>query len=231
MKLFHLFGKSAKKEPLQEAEKELSLEEHGVYSGMRVEAMDSENQLIFIAKLMSLHENSAKLHQYSEAEVSLEEEEMKIKIRGYSDSDKKVIHMEGILKQGDGGIWPVEELTFIKSGNDRAFFRLNTDIDGSMTLVGKIGAGEEPCKLLNISVGGAYIRAEPALEMGDKFLLQAKLHPDRDTSLIFSEVCRIIEREDELFEYGCRFIELNEADQKQIIQAIFERQRKKKYSS
>ena len=218
MNLFHLFGKSAKKEPAQAPEKELTLEARGAYSGMRVEIMDEKKQLIFIAKLMSLHGNSAKLHQYSESEFLFEEEEMKIRIRGYSDIDKKVIHMEGTLKQGKGSIWPVEGLTFIKSGNDRAFYRLNTDLDGSMILTEGAETEKEPCRLLNISVGGAYIRTEPALELGDRFFLQ--VHPDRDSSLILTEVCRIVEREDELFEYGCQFIELNEADRKQIIQAI-----------
>ena len=82
MKLFDLVGKSAKKEPkpAQEPEREISLEEHGVYSGMRVEVMDAENHLLFIAKLMSLNGDGAKLHPYSKAEVSFEEE-MKIKIR------------------------------------------------------------------------------------------------------------------------------------------------------
>ena len=37
MNLFHLFGKSAKKEPAQAPEKELTLEARGAYSGMRVE--------------------------------------------------------------------------------------------------------------------------------------------------------------------------------------------------
>ena len=220
MNLFHLFGKSAKKEPAQAPEKELTLEARGAYSGMRVEIMDEKKQLIFIAKLMSLHGNSAKLHQYSESEFLFDEEEMKIRIRGYSDIDKKVIHMEGTLKQGKDSIWPVEGLTFIKSGNDRAFYRLNTDLDGSMILTEGAETEKEPCRLLNISVGGAYIRTEPALELGDRFFLQVKLHPDRDSSLILTEVCRIVEREDELFEYGCQFIELNEADRKQIIQAI-----------
>ena len=89
MKLFHLVGKSAKKEASQEPEKELTLEARGAYSGMRVEIMDDKKQLIFIAKLMSLYKNSGKLHQYSESEFLLEEEEMKIRIRGYSDMDKK----------------------------------------------------------------------------------------------------------------------------------------------
>lgn len=220
MKLFQLFGKSAKKEPVLEPEREITLEGHGVYSGMRVEVMDTDSHLLFIAKLMDIQKDSAKLHKYLESQVPFEEEPMKIRIRGYSDITKKAIYLEGILKQADDGIWPVEGLTFIKSGNDRAFSRVNTDIDGSMVTGEKAGAEEEPCKLLNISVGGAYIRAEPALELGERFLLKVKLGPDRDTSLIFSEVCRIVEREDEVFEYGCRFVGLDEDDREQILRSL-----------
>lgn len=220
MKLFQLFGKSAKKEPAREPERELTLEGHGVYSGMRVEVMDTDSRLLFIAKLMGIQKDSAKLHEYLESQVAFEEEEMKIRIRGYSDIAKKAIYLEGILKQADDGIWPVEGLTFIKSGNDRAFTRVNTNIDGSMVTGEKADAEEEPCKLLNISAGGAYIRAEPALELGERFLLKVKLGPDRDTSLIFSEVCRIVEREDEVFEYGCRFVGLDEDDREQILRSL-----------
>lgn len=220
MKLFQLFGKSAKREPVLEPGRELPLEDRGVYPGMRVEVMDMDSHLLFIAKLMDIQKDSAKLHEYLESAVSFEEEEMKIRIRGYSDIAKKAIYLEGTLKQADDGIWPVEGLAFIKSGNDRAFSRVNTNIDGSMVIGEKAGAEEEPCKLLNISVGGAYIRAEPALELGERFLLKVKLGPNRDTSLIFSEVCRIVEREDEVFEYGCRFVGLDEDDREQILRSL-----------
>ena len=38
---------------------------------------------------------------------------------------------------------------------------------------------------------------------------------------MFCEVLRIFEREDSKYEYGCRFLELNEEDQDKITQNIF----------
>lgn len=117
-------------------------------------------------------------------------------------------------------------------GNDRAFFRLETDLDAVLTTFGGFSAGEQNCKMLNISVGGACILSENQYREGDKFLLNVRLLEDRPISVMFCEVLRIIEREDSKYEYGCRFLELNEEDQDKITQNIFaaqlEERRKKR---
>ena len=51
---------------------------------------------------------------------------------------------------------------------------------------------------------------------------------DRPESAMFSQVVRVIEKDDAKFEYGCRFLELTEADQEQITQSIFTTQRQKR---
>ena len=88
--------------------------------------------------------------------------------------------------------------------------------------------GEKPCKLLNISVGGAAISSAYKYHMGDKFLLKVKLLEDRPVSAIFSQVVRITEKEGRKFEYGCRFLGLTEEDQEKITQDIFVSQRKQR---
>ena len=55
--------------------------------------------------------------------------------------------------------------------------------------------GEKPCKLLNISVGGANISSESRYHMGDKLLLKVQLLADRPVSAIFSQVVRVIEKD------------------------------------
>ena len=112
--------------------------------------------------------------------------------------------------------------------NDRAFFRLSTDLDATATVFSGLEMGEKPCKLLNISVGGAAIGSACKYHMGDKFLLKVKLLEDRPVSAMFSQVVRIIERQDGKFEYGCRFLGLSEEDQEKITQNIFASQRKKR---
>ena len=105
--------------------------------------------------------------------------------------------------------------------SDRAFFRLETNLDAAVTTFGGFSAREHDCKMLNISVGGARILSEEIYQEGDKFLLQVKLLEDRPMSVMFCEVLRIFEREDSKYEYGCRFLELNEEDQDKITQNIF----------
>ncbi len=112
-------------------------------------------------------------------------------------------------------------------GNDRAFFRLDTNLDATATMFSGLAMGEKPCKLLNISIGGAFIRSECRYYVGDKFLLKVRLLEDRPESAMFSQVMRVIEKGEDGFEYGCRFLELTEADQEQITQNIFAVQRKK----
>ena len=45
---------------------------------------------------------------------------------------------------------------------------------------------------------------------------------------MFSQVMRVIEKDGAGFEYGCRFLELTDADQEQITQNIFAAQRQKR---
>lgn len=226
MRLFDLFGKGGKEQP-QETEKkaeENELAELTAYSGMRVEVTTFEGTLLFVAKLTNLWKDQARLEQYSESELSEEKEEeepLHVRIRGYSDHERKAVYMEGVITLEEKHTWKVEELTVARIGNDRAFFRLETNLDATVTTFGGFSAREHDCKMLNISVGGARILSEEIYQEGDKFLLQVKLLEDRPMSVMFCEVLRIFEREDSKYEYGCRFLELNEDDQDKITQNIF----------
>lgn len=226
MRLFDLFGKGGKEQP-QDTEKKAEENEPAeltAYSGMRVEVTTFDGTLLFVAKLTNLWKDQARLEQYSESELSEEKEEdepLHVRIRGYSDHERKAVYMEGVITLEEKHTWKVEELTVARIGNDRAFFRLETNLDAAVTTFGGFAAREHDCKMLNISVGGARILSEEIYQEGDKFLLQVKLLEDRPMSVMFCEVLRIFEREDSKYEYGCRFLELNEEDQDKITQNIF----------
>lgn len=228
MSFFNLFGGKAKEQSSKE-DRELNEEkELGAYSGMRVEVTTLEERLLFVAKLMNLREGKGELHQYSEANISKEQEALPVKIRGYSDHEKKAVYMDGTITSMPDHIWKVEELQVTKIENARVFYRLSTDLDATVTTFSGLGAGERPCKLLNISVGGACIGSEHQYHKGDKFLLKVRLLADRPESAMLCQVLRIIEREKAEFEYGCQFLEMTEEDQRAITQNIFAAQRKKR---
>lgn len=224
MNLLKLFGKRAE-EPAKEEEPE---EELDVYSGMRVEVTDADGRMLFVAKLLGLRGSQAELHQYSESDLSQGEEPLPVKIRGYSDRKRKAVYMEGAITPMPQHKWSVTELRVCKVENDRAFFRLETNLDATATMFSGLAMGEKPCKLLNISVGGARIASEFKYHDGDKFLLKVRLMEDRPESAMFSQVMRVIEKDGGKFEYGCRFLELTEEDQEKITQNIFAAQRQKR---
>ena len=227
MKLLNLFGRKTDTPPPEAENDEGELE---IYSGMRVEVTAFDGRMLFVAKLMGLHGNQAELHQYSEAAIS-REEPFPVRIRGYSDRDRKAVYMEGVIAPLPQNKWSVTELNVCRIGNDRAFFRLDTNLDATATMFSGLAMGEKPCKLLNISIGGACIGSESRYHDGDKFLLKVRLLEDRPESAIFTQVVRIIEKDDAGFEYGCRFLELTDADQEQITQNIFAVQRQKRSRS
>ena len=224
MKLLNLFGRKTDTPPPEAENDEGELE---IYSGMRVEVTAFDGRMLFVAKLMGLHGNQAELHQYSEAAIS-REEPFPVRIRGYSDRDRKAVYMEGVIAPLPQNKWSVTELNVCRIGNDRAFFRLDTNLDATATMFSGLTMGEKPCKLLNISIGGACIGSESRYHDGDKFLLKVKLLEDRPESAMFTQIVRAIEKGDAGFEYGCRFLELTEADQEQITQNIFAAQRQKR---
>lgn len=227
MGVFDRFKKKAQAAPPEEAEQDTL----AYYAGMRVEVTAQDDRLLFVAKLMYPGRDTAELHQYSETELDMKQEDgepLPVKIRGYNDGERKAVYMEGVIHPQPRHIWRVEELQVMKQGNDRAFFRLDTDLEASMTVFSGLNAGERECRMKNISIGGACVAVDRVLHPGDKFLLNVKLLDDRPVSAMVCQVMRVTERENGKFEYGCRFLELTEEDQDRIAQSIFDAQRKQR---
>lgn len=229
MGLSDLFKRRAPKAPVKPPE--LTRNSIAAYSHMRVEVTSLDGQLLFVAKLMNPQGTRAELHQYSDVAFSPEAESIHVHIRGYHDHLRKAVYMEGDISPLPHHIWQVENFSVARVGNDRAFFRLDTNLDATITKFGGMAMGPQPCKLLNISVGGARIASTQRFWEGDKFLLTVSLFDERDPSLIFCQVLRVIEKEGEPYEYGCQFLEVTEADEGKITQNIFAIQRKMRGSS
>ena len=136
--------------------------------------------------------------------------------------------MEGVIRPSPRNIWLVEELKVCSAGNERAFFRLTTNLDATATMFSGLEMGEKPCKLLNISVGGASVSSKSRYHLGDKFLLKVRLLEDRPVSAIYGQVVRVTEKKDGEYEYGCRFLELTEEEEEKITRSIFTVQRQQR---
>ena len=145
MGLLDLFKKKEKEET---GGKEKILDTAGleIYSGIRAEVTDLDGRLLFVAKLVGIHGYTAQLNQYSEAAVCQDGEFIRVKIRGYSDHERKAVYMEGTITPGPNRTWQVENLSVTRIANERAFFRLETNIEATATVLSGPGAGEKPCR-------------------------------------------------------------------------------------
>jgi len=178
-------------------------------------------EVVFARMLERQAQEAEQAEKEQDSEEEKQKEPLHVRIRGYNDHERKAVYMEGFITPEEKHTWKVEELTVTRIGNDRAFFRLETNLDAVVTTFGGFSAREQDCKMLNISVGGARILSEQLYHEGDKFLLKVQLLEDRPMSVMFCEVLRVFEREGSKYEYGCRFLELNEEDQDKITQNIF----------
>lgn len=195
-----------------------------IYSGMQVIVKALDGKMLFIAKLQNPQGNTAELYQYSSTDKfqNIEILPIPVKLRGYSDCKKKAVFMEANLFPLHEHTWQLDDLVITKIENERAYPRFSTDIAAVATAAGGTKEREQACKILNISVGGACIQTEYRYHKGDRFLLKARLIEDRPLSVMYCEVLRIAEKEQDgyRFEYGCRFLELTEADQEELTQTI-----------
>lgn len=226
MGLLDLF-KSHANEPSLQMSKSGDFVDIATYANMQVEVTSLDGQLLFVARFMYPEGTTASLYQVSESALPSDTKPVQAHIRGYHTTSKKAIYMEGLISPRGAPIWRVENLVVDHVGNDRSFFRLDLNTNASITKFGGQDAGDEfPCKMLNISVGGTRIAATQRFYEGDRLLLHVRLPEATSSSVIFCRVLRIIERTDSLFEYGCQFMELTEADEDRITQSIFAVQRK-----
>lgn len=227
MGFFSRFGKSAKQQEMEfEAERPIT-QDLEVYSGMRVEVSSEDGRIFLVARLNGLRGDRAQIQALEGGPLPIAlDGPVPVSLRGYSSREGRAVVLEGVVRPGISGIWHVEHLALIKTSNDRAFFRVDVALEATYTPIGQYAKAEEPCTLVNISVGGACVSSKVRHEVGDKFLLWVKLLPELEPSLMFCQILRIVTRKHEYFEYGCSFSRMTEIDQEKINQIIFAMQRK-----
>lgn len=226
MGLFGWFGKSPKQKEAEESERRARAEDLEIYSGMRVEVTTEDGRMFLTARLVGLRGDRAQLQPETQGNLLTETEKaVPVTLRGYSSKENKAVVMQADIRLGANNVWQAEHITLVKAGNDRTFFRMDTNVEA--LVIPEYGE-EETCKLINISVGGACIGSRVRRNVGDKYLMRVKLLPEAEQSELRCQILRIIERRHDYFEYGCKFLNLREADENHILQIIFDMQRKKR---
>ena len=192
---------------------------------MRVEIMDEKGGLLFAARTNIKWDGSMELQPITVPRLRPGADAVPVTIRGYEDSVKKAVHMEGTLYDRGNGTWNVEDIELLGKDNDRAFYRQETAIGGEVTPMKQSGVYSEPCRIINISAGGVCILIDMEFRKGEKILLRSNLLEGWALTPLICVVRRVTKRKIG-YEYGCEFTELTPAMEDVIAKAIMEMQLK-----
>ena len=253
MGLFDFFSRKDRKQPAPEKKTE-SYEE---YSGIRMEVLSEERELLFVARLAVSDGGRGELQRVSEGNVLSEAEapaeapeqaeeteedavpvpeeppkkpekpEYHVFLRGYEERVRQAVHMEADITHDHARVWTYRNLRVVSKENDRAFFRQDIGTDGEVLPMAHLGNAPFPCKLVNISAGGACVQTDYVFAPGEKLLLKSRLLPDSELKPVVCTVCRVTERKNGMFDYGCQFTELDAAAEDEISKAILQLQMKR----
>lgn len=214
MGLFDWWNKSSNRGKRQQTQRE----DLDIYPGMRVEVSSEDGRMFLAAELIDLRGDRARLKPCMDGSLlTRSEDPVPVTIRGRGKRSGTVV-MEARVRSGPSGIWQAEHLELVKRTDSRASFRIDVDLVATASCS---GGPEEPCRLRNISTGGACIGMEFRHNVGDKLLLRVKLPPETERAALACQIVRINEHRHDYFEYGCRFLELEAADENQILRSIY----------
>ena len=195
--------------------------------GMQVDVLSMDNHLLFSAALENPTREALELRRVSGGSLPQVMGNNKIKMRGKQENEK-LFFLSGEVVKSDWDHWQVEKLEILETLDSRAFFRQKADLEAKAMLGAEYYTGEKyvPCKVLDISGGGARLRTRDVYRAGDLILLEFKPVPNEPEFSIACRVRRAEQKGPEKWEYGCQFLSLVGQEQERLMRVIFDLQRK-----
>ena len=192
-----------------------------LYNGMKAEVLTPANTLIFVGRIKVLGGGALELRAEDGGLLPRALYNQAVKLRCFQ-RDGETFTLDGAVGPNGFDFWRIERLRYLHNSENRSFFRQNTGTDG---YVFSPKGQKYPCKLLDVSAGGARVVTEKL------FQLEAALLPGEAPFAITCRVKRVQVRSKpgspvKKFEYGCQFADLPPREQERLLQAIFTLQRK-----
>ncbi len=222
MGLFDAFRKSPKERQAEEAHRRAMREDLEVYSGMRVEVTSGDGRVFVVARLLELRGDRAQLETGANGSLMTRTDEpMQVTLRGYSSKEGRAVSLEGVIRMGAGKLWQVEHLALVERDDQRANIRVETDFDGEFVLLGRPSVPEERCKIKNMGMGGICLSSQARRDVGDRIVLWVEGLLELDDVQLPCQILRIDDRKPGYFEYGCRFLSLDEELERRLFRAVY----------
>lgn len=198
----------------------------GVFNGMRMEVLDQNNELLFVADAEIMSEKRLELVRTSELLQPVPQNDLPVSVRGFNAAQNRVIHMEGVLSKlarNQDRAWIVNDLVLKSSDAGRSFSRRPIQAQAWVQPLDAPEAQWLACSVVNASAGGVCFRSTEPLESGAKMRIRFRLRRDREQPPLTIAIRRVTDRK-ENFEYGCEFVDLSPEVDTIIIRTIIQLQ-------
>lgn len=182
----------------------------GVYNGMRVEVLDRENELLFLADAQVLGAQMLELVRTSELLRPDIANALPVSIRGFNAYENCGIHIDGTLSklaQGQDSAWLVKNLDVKGRDAGRSYKRSSIQARGWVCPASPPSGPWLECEVVNASAGGVCFRAAEPFELGAKLHVRFRLRYGKEQPPLPIAIRRVTDK-GETYEYGCEFVDL-----------------------
>ena len=198
-----------------------------LYSGMKVEVLTPANALIFVGRIRLLTGNQVDVLGETGGFLPRALYNQRVKLRCFQ-RDGGTFTLNGTVGPNDPKFWRIEKLQSLQSSENRSFFRQNIGVEGQIVS----SSGQKfPCKVLDVSAGGARVLTSKLFQLESAFQLEASFLPTEEPFTLTCQVRRTSVRAQtaspmKKFEYGCQFVDVSPREQERLLQVVFTLQRK-----
>lgn len=200
-----------------------------LYNGMKVEVLTPTGVLIFEGKLRVLNNETLEVRAESGGFLPRAIYNQQVRLQGVQ-RDGRRFALNGAVGPNAPTFWRIERLRTLQSYENRNFFRQTTGIEAWVYSTTSSQGQRYPCKVLDISAGGARVVTQKLFPMEGTFQLELALLPGGTPLTLNCKVKRIRPHSKpgspgRKFEYGCQFLNVPAKEQERMIQDIFALQR------
>jgi len=192
----------------------------GLYEGMVLSVVDSDDIIMFHGKLSSFTPDGMTLKRPQGVKAfPVVEVSKPVKIRGY-DRNLEALSIACIVRWSSETQFTVASLTPLAFDEHRSCFRIPTYKWGIL----EQQEVRKTCTVINISTGGVGIITSKAIPVGDSVTILVKMFDDAPVLRLTGEVVRCAERSGGKFEHGVKFANLSAEMSEKLVSVIFELQ-------
>lgn len=199
-----------------------------LYNGMKVEVLTPANSLIFVGRIQLLSGgNQVDVLGETGGFLPRALYNQRVKLRCFQ-RDGDTFTLNGTVGPNDPKFWRIEKLQSLQNSENRNFFRQNIGVEGQIVSP----SGQKiPCKVLDISAGGARVLTSKLFQLEGTFQLEVSFLPTEEPFALTCRVKRTSVRAQtaspmKKFEYGCQFVDVPPREQERLLQVVFTLQRK-----